>query len=314
MNFLYDLIAPLQSYLFENVILPVMHLFAMTAWADEIYDVIGDIFLGLFSMMIIFLLLRPLEAWIPVERWKDRKAVRVDVIYTLMMRSGLLPLMFFLLFDPLFTTLQTQMHMADIFSVQLEDIMPWLHSQVLLSFIFYVVIFDFFDYIRHRMQHRFEWWWGLHCIHHSQRQLSLWSDERNHIFDSFIKVAWFTLLAVLLGIPGGQFLIIVLMMKLVESLSHTNVGFNFGNIMSRVLVSPVFHRIHHGIGVGHEGKYYGCNFATLFPIWDIIFGTANFSKKIPATGIRDQLTSVNYGNGFIEQQVIGFKRMIRGQA
>ena len=28
---------------------------------------------------------------------------------------------------------------------------------------------------------RFSWWWALHSLHHSQRQVTVWSDDRNHI-------------------------------------------------------------------------------------------------------------------------------------
>ena len=140
--------------------------------------------------------------------------------------------------------------------------------------------------------------------------MSLWSDERNHILDGLIKALWLALLGVLLGVPGGQFLMIIILMKFIESLSHTNVNLAFGPIISRILVSPVYHRIHHGIGVGHEGKYQGCNFAVLFPLWDILFNTANFSNKPVATGIRDQLDGVNYGKGFFEQQYIGIRLML----
>jgi sterol desaturase/sphingolipid hydroxylase (fatty acid hydroxylase superfamily) len=76
-------------------------------------------------------------------------------------------------------------------------------------------------------------------------------------------------------------------------------------------VSPLFHRVHHGIGVGHEGRARGCNFATLFPVWDVLFGTANFTREIPATGIRDQLDGADYGEGFIDQQLKGFTRLTR---
>jgi sterol desaturase/sphingolipid hydroxylase (fatty acid hydroxylase superfamily) len=33
----------------------------------------------------------------------------------------------------------------------------------------------------------------------------------------------------------------------------------------------------------------GCNFAVLFPVWDMLFGTARFDGTYEATGIRDQL-------------------------
>jgi sterol desaturase/sphingolipid hydroxylase (fatty acid hydroxylase superfamily) len=59
----------------------------------------------------------------------------------------------------------------------------------------------------------------------------------------------------------------------------------------------------------HEGRVRGCNFAVLFPVWDVLFRTANFDNVYPATGVRDQLEGRDYGRGFWAQQVLGVKRM-----
>jgi sterol desaturase/sphingolipid hydroxylase (fatty acid hydroxylase superfamily) len=193
----------------------------------------------------------------------------------------------------------------------LEDLVPWFSANPLASFFVYLAILDFAEYWRHRLQHRFSWWWALHALHHSQRQLSLWADRRNHLLDDVFSDLWFVLVALLVGIPPGQFLGIVVVHRLIESLSHTNVRLHFGWFGNRVLVSPLYHRIHHGVGVGHEGHALGCNFSPLFPLWDMLFGTANFSREYPATGIRDQLDGVDYGEGFFRQQILGVKRLIR---
>jgi sterol desaturase/sphingolipid hydroxylase (fatty acid hydroxylase superfamily) len=84
-------------------------------------------------------------------------------------------------------------------------------------------------------------------------------------------------------------------------------------------VSPRYHRCHHAIGIGHEskgeGSLGGCNFAVLFPVWDILFRTACFGKSFEATGVRDQLlppqgAARDYGQGFWAQQWLGLKRMV----
>jgi sterol desaturase/sphingolipid hydroxylase (fatty acid hydroxylase superfamily) len=78
-------------------------------------------------------------------------------------------------------------------------------------------------------------------------------------------------------------------------------------------VSPRFHRLHHSIGWGHEshgpGSLGGHNFAVLFPVWDVLFGTARFDDRFDATGIRDQLQGRDYGGGFWAQQWLGLTRM-----
>jgi sterol desaturase/sphingolipid hydroxylase (fatty acid hydroxylase superfamily) len=64
------------------------------------------------------------------------------------------------------------------------------------------------------------------------------------------------------------------------------------------------------MGLGHDGAHYGCNFATLFPVWDILFGTANFTRQSVATGIADQVHGQDYGNTMLRQQWLGCKRFV----
>jgi sterol desaturase/sphingolipid hydroxylase (fatty acid hydroxylase superfamily) len=260
---------------------------------------------------LMLLLLRPLEWWRPVERWVDRRAVRVDVLYTALHNLGIVPLVVFLLLQPLDETIDGTLRLNGFIPPSLEELAPWLTTHPLVSFFAYLAILDFAEYWRHRLQHRFHWWWALHALHHSQRQLSLWADRRNHLLDDVLSDLWVVFVALLIGVPPAYFLGVVVVTRLIESLSHTNVRLSFGWLGNRLLVSPLYHRFHHGIGVGHEGRAMGCNFSPLFPLWDMVFGTANFSREYPATGVRDQLDGVDYGEGFFQQQILGIKRLAR---
>jgi sterol desaturase/sphingolipid hydroxylase (fatty acid hydroxylase superfamily) len=140
--------------------------------------------------------------------------------------------------------------------------------------------------------------------------MSFWTDDRNHVLDGLIRDLWVAAVALLVGVPPGQFVLLIMLVRLVESFSHTNVPFTFGIVGEKILVSPHFHRIHHAINIEQSGKKHGCNFAVLFPIWDIIFRTANFSRGHFPTGIADQLQGRDYGQSFWQQQVLGFKRML----
>ena len=78
-----------------------------------------------------------------------------------------------------------------------------------------------------------------------------------------------------------QFPILVLALRFVESFSHANIKMGFGRLGERLLVSPRFHRAHHGLfAAGSKSVNYGA----VFPVWDILFHTADFSSDFPATG------------------------------
>jgi sterol desaturase/sphingolipid hydroxylase (fatty acid hydroxylase superfamily) len=268
------------------------------------------VLLGVIEVAFIATVLVALEKWRPVEPVTDRHAIRVDMIYTALHRLGVAPLLLFGLLTWPMDEMDGWLRMHDIVPWKLEDALPWLNTHPALSFAFYLIIIDFVAYWLHRAQHRFEWWWALHALHHSQRQMTVWSDDRNHLLDDLINDLAFALVALAIGVAPGQFVLLVMASRLIESLSHANVRLGFGAIGEKLLVSPCFHRIHHAIGLGHEGRYRGVNFAVLFPVWDILFRTADFSREYPATGIRDQLQGREYGAGFWQQQALGMKRLL----
>jgi sterol desaturase/sphingolipid hydroxylase (fatty acid hydroxylase superfamily) len=308
---LYNAFTAVQAWIFEALVQPLFFQFGLMTYVELAYEGVEIFLIGLIEIGLMYALLRPLEAWRPAEVWHDRRAVRVDVLYTFLNRLGIAPLAVFLLLQPLVDTVDGTLRLQGYIPPSLEELLPWLADHPLVSFFIYLAILDLAEYWRHRLSHRFNWWWALHAVHHSQRQLSLWSDRRNHILDDLLGDLWMVLVALLIGVPPGQFIGIVVVTRFIESLSHTNVRLSFGGLGDRLLVSPAFHRMHHGIGVGHEGRAMGCNFAPLFPLWDMLFGTADFRRVFPATGIRDQLQGVDYGKGIIAQHVLGVKNLWR---
>jgi sterol desaturase/sphingolipid hydroxylase (fatty acid hydroxylase superfamily) len=308
---LFNLFTAVHAWLFETLVQPALYQLGFMTYAEQAFSALEVALYGVLEIGLMLLLLRPLEWWRPVERWPNRRAVRVDVFYSFLHCLGIVPLAVFLLLQPLQETIDGTLRLNGVIPPSLEELIPWLTAHPLASFFAYLAILDFAEYWRHRLQHRFSWWWALHALHHSQRQLSLWADQRNHLLDDVLADLWMICVALLIGVPPNHFLSIVVVTRLVESLSHTNVRLSFGWLGDRLLVSPHYHRLHHGIGMGHEGRALGCNFAPLFPIWDLLFGSARFSADYPATGIRDQLDGVDYGEGVIRQQLLGIQRLTR---
>jgi hypothetical protein len=163
----------------------------------------------------------------------------VDVIYTVLNRLGVVPLAVFALLAPLFLSVDGWLRFHDIIPRQLEDWLPALDYHPLASFLIYLVILDFAEYWRHRLSHTFRWWWALHGIHHSQRQMSFWTDSRNHLLDDLIAGVWFASLSLLIGVPPGQFIGLLIVLRLVENLSHANTRLGFGPLGDYLSSAPL---------------------------------------------------------------------------
>lgn len=310
-NALTALFAALHGHVFETGVLPLVHAFGMGGYAEQAFDGTEIFLIGAIEITLLAVVFGSAEKLYPAEVQTDESAKRVDVIYTMLHRLGFVPLLMFLLLVPLVDAIDGEMRMHNIIPWKLEDALPFLNDSPWLSFFFYLVILDFVAYWLHRAQHQINLWWALHSLHHSQQQMSFWSDDRNHLLDDFVMDGVFALVALLIGVAPVQFVTIIVATRVIESLSHANLRVSFGRIGEYLLVSPRFHRIHHGIGVGHEGRAQGCNFAVLFPMWDVIFRTANFENIYPSTGVRDQLDGADYGRGFWAQQWLGLQRLVK---
>ena len=300
--------AALHGQVFETAVLPLLHSLGYGGHAELAFDATEIFLIGVIEITLLALVLGTLEKWRPLEHQNEDEK-RVDIVYTMLQRLGLVPLLLFALLTPLVDALDGWLRMNDVIPWKLESAFPLLNESPLMSFLVYLVILDFVAYWLHRWQHRVTFWWALHSLHHSQRSMSFWSDDRNHLLDDVLIDGAFVLLALLIGVPPGAFVTIVVTTRVVESFSHVNLKISFGRIGEYLLVSPRFHRVHHAIGVGHEGRARGCNFAVLFPAWDVLFRTANFENIYPPTGVRDQLEGKEYGRGFWEQQWLGLKRL-----
>jgi sterol desaturase/sphingolipid hydroxylase (fatty acid hydroxylase superfamily) len=315
MNWLAGAFDGAQQWLYEAVVQPAMFTLGLANLLEDGYDATGWLLVGLVQIAILLLVVGPLQRWRPVEPVTDRGAVRTDILYTLIHRLGLFRLGLFFLLQPLFDEAAGSVHLAGFAGWHLDNLWPGITDLPWLSFALYLVVLDFADYWIHRGQHAWRWWWSLHALHHSQRQMTMWSDNRNHLLDDVLRDGLLVLLAQVIGIAPGQFVAIVAITQLSESLQHANLRLSFGGLGERLWISPRFHRLHHAIGLGHEsrgrGSLGGHNFGVLLPWWDMLFGTANFDARYDATGIRDQVEkSRDYGRGFWAQQWLGLKRLV----
>ena len=75
----------------------------------------------------------------------------------------------------------------------------------LLLFLFYYAIYDFVYYWMHRTQHALPWWWALHSMHHSQRQMSCWTNDRGNLIDGFIQSMVLAVVGLLIGVQPDEF-------------------------------------------------------------------------------------------------------------
>jgi len=138
-----------------------------------------------------------------------------------------------------------------------------------LLLIGYLCMYDFFYYWLHRAQHAYPWLWATHRLHHTETNLNVTSTLRLHWLEELFKLAVVILpMLVLFDGPPAAVGLFAGAIRFWLFFIHMNARISFGPL-SWVMTSPAAHRIHHSI----EHRDRDRNFAALFPVWDVVFGT-----------------------------------------
>lgn len=324
--------AAVQNWIFETIVQPLMFEFELMGLTEIAFDSIEWVMVGVIEVACLAVVLTWIEKRFPfaasvtagLTALEKKRTRLTDIAYTLLHRLGVFPLVAFALLTTPFDFIETQLRLIGWSGLQIDKLWPGVTDQALVSFVIYLIVLDGLDYWIHRAQHKFQWLWELHAVHHSQRHMTFWSDQRNHLLEDLIRDAILAAAALLIGVAPEQFIGLVVFSRVLESIQHANWNLETmtqSSLGRRLLlpllqsgqlliVGPRFHRVHHGIGIGHEGSSRGVNFGVLFSFWDRLFRTSDFVSPAQPTGIRDQLDGRDYGQGFFAQQWLGLQRMV----
>jgi sterol desaturase/sphingolipid hydroxylase (fatty acid hydroxylase superfamily) len=311
MRDLIDIWVDVQTWLFETLVSPVLFRFGLMEWYEPAFNAVEIFMLGIVQILVIALGMRFFEKRWPLEKTGNDGLVAVDRVYTVLNKLGIIPLAVFMVSYPITNEIDYLVRSWGFVPPRLEQLLPWLHDSALCSFLVYFALYDFAAYWLHRAQHKFSWWWALHSLHHSQRRVTVWSDDRNHIVDDLLITLALVIFAQFVGVQPDDYILILMIGRLIESWSHANVDMSFGRVGARLVVGPRFHRLHHALAGPDERHIQDHNFAPVFPIWDMLFGTAIYDGKHRPTGVDNPLMDADNGRGWLAQQVTVFGRFVR---
>lgn len=169
-----------------------------------------------------------------------------------------------------------QLFVDDGASVASESMHAWVSAlpswvQVLAG----LLIADFFGYWGHRFFHLKPFWY-VHAVHHSPPTLDWLSSVRFHPIDDAVMAILQVTPLLFLGFDPAVFVIVTPTIAVWAVFSHANLTWDFGPL-KYVILTPRFHRWHHTSEEAGLDK----NFAGLFPVYDLIFGTWYMPDSIP---------------------------------
>jgi sterol desaturase/sphingolipid hydroxylase (fatty acid hydroxylase superfamily) len=130
----------------------------------------------------------------------------------------------------------------------------------------YFLVYSFFDYWTHRIDHT-RYFWPLHRYHHAARDFCVINATREHPA-AFVSIFLINLPMATLGATPAVSIYVNVLVAAVGFLIHSRIDSNFGWFGRYVLQSPNHHRLHHKLDMSHPTGHFA-----MAPIWDHLFGT-----------------------------------------
>ena len=304
-----DLWVGVQTWLFETFVSPVLFSLNLMEWFEPAFNAVEFFMLGVVQILVILLVMRLLERRWGARARRRERLIGVDRVYTRAEQARHRAAAD-LRRSPTRSPTRSSIWCA-CWASRRRGSNGWFRACTTTRSCrscVYFALYDFAAYWVHRAQHRFAWWWALHSLHHSQRRMTVWTDDRNHVLDDLLVNLVLAVFAQFVGVQPDDFVLILMVGRLVESWSHANVDMSFGRLGERLLVGPRFHRLHHALADAAEPHIHDHNFAPVLPIWDILFGTARFGEAQRPTGVDDPDIDADNGRGWLGQQVAVFER------
>jgi sterol desaturase/sphingolipid hydroxylase (fatty acid hydroxylase superfamily) len=135
------------------------------------------------------------------------------------------------------------------------------------SIVIYAVAMDFSEYAFHRAQHAIPFLWRMHSLHHSEPHYNATTALRSFWLEPYLKSISVWLVVGIVFKTSSAIATGYFVLTFYNYIIHANARIHYGPL-SWLLNTPAYHRIHHSALPEHSD----CNYAAIFPIFDVLFG------------------------------------------
>lgn len=139
-------------------------------------------------------------------------------------------------------------------------------APLLVQVVLYFLVYTFFDYWTHRLDHT-RVFWPLHRYHHSASDFGVITAGRQHPA-AFTGLFVVNLPMAILGAPADVMIYVNVLVVGIGFLIHSKIDASWGWVGRWVIQSPNHHRLHHKLDMSQPTGHFA-----VAPIWDRLFGT-----------------------------------------
>lgn len=173
-----------------------------------------------------------------------------------------------------------------------------------LKYLVAFLLLDLSLYLWHYWTHHCDALWRFHKVHHSDRTFNVTTGLRFHMGELALEALVRVLFIAAFGVSADIVLVNQTLISLFVLFHHTNVSLRHEHLLSRLVIVPGLHRMHHS-AVREE---HDSNYGAVLSIWDRLFGTLREGKPevIGLKDVDDQSVTDLFKYGFTSR--IEFKR------
>jgi sterol desaturase/sphingolipid hydroxylase (fatty acid hydroxylase superfamily) len=172
--------------------------------------------------------------------------------------------------------------LLSVLSIPTSHYVPGLFLSIVLT-LCSLIVFDFAVFIEHYLSHKVLFLWEFHKIHHIAEDLNPLTAYRSHPVNQSCFILMVSLFSgTYSGVIryffdashvyimfAGQNVFMFILLVLGLNLQHSRVFIRYPVWLSKILVSPAYHQLHHSC----SKKHYDINFGFIFSFWDSLFST-----------------------------------------
>ena len=140
-----------------------------------------------------------------------------------------------------------------------------------------IVVLDLWIWAWHRANHEIPFLWRFHEVHHLDETLDASTALRFHFGEVALSACVRAVVIFLLGVPLAHVLLFETLVLCAAIFHHSNLALPPGleRRLSRVIITPSVHWVHHHSVRSDTDSRYG----TIFSFWDPLFGTLTPARR-----------------------------------
>ena len=154
-----------------------------------------------------------------------------------------------------------------------------------------LILLDLWTYWLHRAYHRVPLMWRLHEVHHRDEFLDTTSAVRFHLGEVVLSAALRLIPIAVLSLPLATVIVFETVLICAALFHHSNLrlGKKFEAALSKVIVTPSIHWVHHHAVQRDTDS----NYTSILRVWDFVFGSRSptqrrYDMKIGVEGVEDK--------------------------